>query len=305
MKTVLALLTVTLAEATIGVFVKLVSDDVPILALNFYRVLFATVFLAIALAVTGKKFWKFPDHNARDVLLIAALIGSQISLYNWAISLTTIANAVVFWSIAPFFVFIFSWAFLDEPAKKQYVLIFLVAFLGLFIAEPFGGGHVTGNLIALLTGAVYAGAITYMRHEGKEETGTDVFWYLLIAVVYLLPGIFISGTGPITEISKHGLFGLPVPIIFWAVCLGVISTGLAYFFISVVLRTVSANVYSLVDIIVSPLVAALLGYLVLAEVPSVELVYGGVLLLGSGFWLTRAMSQAEKKKMPPPTSNPR
>ncbi|PSO44649.1 hypothetical protein BRC21_01070, partial [Candidatus Saccharibacteria bacterium SW_7_54_9] len=49
MKTFLSLLAVTLAEATIGVFVKLTGDAVPIFTLNFYRVLFAAFFLGVAM----------------------------------------------------------------------------------------------------------------------------------------------------------------------------------------------------------------------------------------------------------------
>lgn len=305
LKTFLPLLIVTIAEATIGIFVKLASDDIPIISLSFYRVAFAAVFLGVALSFSNRNFWKFPKHNTKDVLLIAALIGSQITLYNWAMTLTTVANAVIFWSIAPFFVFIFSWRFLNEPAKKQYIFIFLLALGGLFIAEPFGGENAAGNSIALLTGAVYAGAVTYMRHEGKEETGTDVFWYLSVASLYLLPSIFFIGTGPIAVISKNTLFGLQVPVLFWAMCLGVISTGVAYYFIAVVLRRINANVYSLVDIIVSPLIAAILAWLVFTEVPSMKVVYGGILLVGSGFWLTYTMMNEQKRSRDKPIATPR
>ena len=45
MKAALALGVVTVAEATIGIFVKLTGDAVPVLALNFYRVFFAVLLL--------------------------------------------------------------------------------------------------------------------------------------------------------------------------------------------------------------------------------------------------------------------
>lgn len=295
MKTFLALLTVTLAEATIGVFVKLTDGAVPILTLNFYRVFFAALFIAAAMMFINKNFWKFPKNNTRDILIIGGLIAAQISFFNIAMTLTTIANAVIFWSIAPFFVFIFSWWFLNEKAHKHHVLIFLIALVGLFIAEPFGGGNAIGNVIALFTGVIYAGAITYMRHEGKTETSNDVFWFMVTATIYLLPALFIFGPGPLAETSSYTLFGLAVPNVLWVMGLGVISTGVAYLFISFVLKTINANVYSLVDIIVSPIVAGILAFLIFNEVPSLNVVYGGALLLMSGFWLTRSMSVSKKK----------
>lgn len=80
----------------------------------------------------------------------------------------------------------------------------------------------------------------------------------------------------------------------WPVCLGVVSTGFAYFGISLVLKKISANIYSLVDIIVSPIVAATLGSLVFSEVPTQGMILGGGLLLLSGFWLTREMSRGKE-----------
>ena len=72
------------------------------------------------------------------------------------------------------------------------------------------------------------------------------------------------------------------------------STGFSYFGISLVLKRINANVYSLVDIIVSPLVASSLGYLVFGEVPAHSMIFGGGLLLLSGFWLTREMSKGKE-----------
>lgn len=294
MKTFFSLLAVTLAEATIGVFVKLTGDAVPIFTLNFYRVLFAAAFLAVAMSFINSSFWKFPKKNIRDVLIVGVLIAAQISFFNIAMSMAPIANVVIFWSIAPFFVFIFSWLFLGEKARKEHVFIFIIAFVGLVIAEPLQVGSMAGNLIALGDGAIYAGLVTYMRHEGTTESTNDVFWFMVAATVFLLPGLLIFGPGAITAISANSLFGMNVPVLVWVMALGIISTGIAYLFISIVLKTIDANVYSLVDIVVSPVVAAFFGFLIFNEVPSTNIVYGGALLLVSGFWLTRNMSSTKK-----------
>jgi drug/metabolite transporter (DMT)-like permease len=291
MKTLLALAAVTLAEATIGVFVKLTGDAVPIYTLNFYRVLFAALFLAVGMSAISGRFWRLPKDNLRDIVIIGVLVAAQISFFNIAMSLAPIANVVIFWSVAPFFVFIFSWLFLDEPAQRTHIAIFVVAIVGLVIARPLEGGNMLGNVIALGDGAIYAGLVTFMRHERNTESTNDVFWYMLVATILLLPAVFIFGPGAVTAVSAHTLFGLEVPTLLWVIGLGVVSTGVAYMFITIALQRISANVYSLVDIVVSPVVAAVFGYLIFNEVPSTNLVYGGVLLLGSGFWLARTMAQ--------------
>jgi drug/metabolite transporter (DMT)-like permease len=287
------LLLVTISEATIGVFVKLTGGHIPIFTLNFYRVFFALLFLLTVIPFIDRSFWKIPRENVRAILIIGALIAAQISMFNIAMSLAPIANVVVFWSIAPFFVFIFSTIFLKEKIRKEHIFIFLIALTGILLAKPFSGEGMLGNIIALIDGAVYAALVTYMRFENKTESPGLVCWFMLMATIYLLPALFIFGTGDISHTIFYKTLGLEIPVILWVVCLGVISTGVAYLFITLSLKKIEASIYSLVDIIVSPVVAAFFGYIIFTEIPSSNMIYGGALLLISGFWLTNFMTEGE------------
>lgn len=296
MRTILLLLLITLSEATIGVFVKLTDGRIPIQTLNFYALTFAALFLLTTMPLATNARLRLPRGNFMDTGVIGLLIALQISVFNFAMTVAPIANVVIFWSIAPFFTFIFSWLFLGEKAKKTYILIFAVAITGIVLAKPLAGGHMLGNLVALADGAVYAAMVTYMRYEGKTETGNDIAWSMLAGAIILSPFLFISGPGEIAGFIHYEPLGMDLPILLWALCLGVVSTGFAYFGISIVLKTLNANTYALVDIIVSPVVASTLGYLIFNEVPAQGMVYGGALLLGAGFWLTREMSKGPTKK---------
>ncbi|RFF32277.1 DMT family transporter [Wenzhouxiangella sediminis] len=295
MKTFLLLALITVSEATIGVFVKLTDGHIPIHTLTFYAMSFAALFLfAARWAVTGQAP-RFPVGNLKDTIVIGILVAAQGGFFNYAMSLVPIANAVIFWSVAPFFVFLFSWFFLGEKARPAYVAIFGLALIGIVLANPLGEGRQLGNLVALATGAIYAAMVTYMRYEGLTETGNDIAWSLLTAALALSPSLVLFGTGsPFEWLAYSRLGGLEVPVFVWALGLGVISTGFAYFGISIVLRSITANIYSLVDIIVSPVVAATLGWLVFAEMPGQRMIAGGALLLGAGFWLTREMSRGKE-----------
>ena len=191
MSVVLLLALITFSEATIGVFVKLTGDAIPIQTLNFYALSFAAAFLALAIPLTTGRPLRFPGGNVKDTLIIGALIAAQISVFNYAMTLVPIANAVVFWSVAPFFVFVFSALFLGEPAKPSYVLIFGLALAGIVLAKPLAGGEWFGNLVALSTGAIYAAMVTYMRHEGREETGNDIFWSMAAGAILLSPALVV------------------------------------------------------------------------------------------------------------------
>lgn len=289
-KTLLLLALITFSEATIGVFVKLTDGLIPIQSLNFYALTFAAIFLMLVMPrATGQQL-RFPGSNLKDTVIIGALIALQISVFNFAMTLVPIANAVIFWSVAPFFTFIFSAVFLGEKARPSYIVIFALALAGIVLAKPLESGYMYGNLVALGDGAIYAAMVTYMRYEGKTEAGNDIAWSMLAAAILLSPAPIVFGTGAIMATSSYQVLGTELPVMLWVMGLGIVSTGFAYFGISIVLRTLNANVYALVDVIVSPVVAATLAYLIFAEVPAQGMIYGGAMLLGAGFWLTREMS---------------
>ena len=289
------LLLITLSEATIGVFVKLTGDLIPIQTLNFYALSLAAAFLLTTLRISTGHRLHLPFGNLKDITIIGVLIATQISVFNYAMTLVPIANAVIFWSIAPFFTFILSAIFLGERARPIHVAIFALALAGIVIAQPLESGRMLGNLVALGDGAIYAAMITYMRHEGKTETGNDVAWSMLVAALLLAPSLWLFGAGDVTALVPDALLPFDMPVMAAVGGLGLISTGFAYFGISLVLKTIDANLYSLVDIIVSPVVASFLGFLVFREVPGPGMVLGGALLLGSGFWLTHEMSKRRRE----------
>ncbi len=141
MKTWFLLALITMSEATIGVFVKLTDDRIPVQTLTFYAFVFATAFLMLAIPKTNGQSLKFPRKNWKDTFVIGALIAAQSGFFNYAMTLVPIANAVIFWSVAPFFTFILSWLFLGEQAKKSYMVIFAIALVGIVIAKPLEDGY--------------------------------------------------------------------------------------------------------------------------------------------------------------------
>ncbi len=291
MRTVLLLAMITVSEATIGVFVKLVDGRIPIATLNFYAMAFAAAFLLVTVPRATGRPLELPTDNLRDTLIIGVLIATQISVFNFAMTLAPIANVVIFWSVAPFFSFLFAWAFLGERPRRSYVAIFVLALVGIVIAKPLAGGHVAGNLVALGDAAIYAAMVTYLRYEGRTESDYDIPWQMLIAAIVLAPSLLLAGPGePLATIAYPAL-GVELPVLLWAAGLGIVSTGVAYLGIAMVLRRIRADTYTLVDVIVSPVVAATFGWLVFGEVPGTGMIVGGAILLASGAWLSREMAR--------------
>lgn len=282
---------ITVSEATIGVFVKLTDGHVPIATLNVYALALAAAFLFVTVPWASGRRLSFPSDNVRDTLIVGALIATQISVFNLAMTMAPIANVVIFWSVAPFFSFLFAWAFLDERPTWRYAAIFAVALVGIVLAKPLSGGYVAGNLVALADAAIYAAMVTYLRHEGKTEDDPDIPWQIAVAALVLAPSLAIWGPGDPFLVTTHPAIGTPLPVGLWVIGLGVVSTGVAYLGISLVLRRVRADTYTLVDVIVSPVVAAGFGWAIFGEVPGRGMIVGGALLLTSGAWLSREMAR--------------
>lgn len=278
---------ITMFEAMIGIWVKLTGDSVPIYTLNFYRVFFALLTVLIFLVFIDKP--RFIKKELKSNLLIGFFIALQISLFNIAMSLAPVANVVIFWSTYPFFVFIFSKFYLKEKIKRFHVLVFITGLAGLIISQPLSGidEHIIGNVISLSGGLVYAILITYLRKESDDKP-SNVFWYFLFASLFLLPAVFIFGTGNLFSVSQANLFGLSYqfPPIIWVLGLGVISTGIVYILMRYMLNIMKAGVYSVFDVIISPVAAALFAFLILQQIPGTEKIIGGSILLLASFLLT-------------------
>lgn len=289
----LPLAIITVAEATIGIFVKLAGNAVPIYTLNFYRMFFALLLLLAVMPFVDRGFWRVNRGEAKPIIIIGGLIALQISLFNIAMSMAPIANVVVLWSTYPFVVFLLSARMKEEQFRKIHIPIFLLALVGILVAEPLSGGTITGNLISLFGGIVYGSLISYMRYEQQTESSGAIFWFILAATMFLFPALFIFGSGSIFSPAPATLFGatVTVPAIVWVASLGVISTGVSYLFIAYALKRIPAGVYSLVDVIVSPVVAAFFGLIILSEMPPISMVYGGAIVLTAGFWLATDLSR--------------
>jgi drug/metabolite transporter (DMT)-like permease len=285
------LILITIFEALIGIWVNLIGESVPIWTVNFYRVFFA--FLTVAIVVPFWRTIKFKKSEIKSNLFIGVFIAMQISVFNIAMSLAPVANVVIFWSINPFFVFLYSVFFLKEKIKKTHVWVFLFGLIGLIISEPFAGidEHVLGNSIALFSGLVYATLVTLLR-KNKADRPENVFWYLLFAAVILTPAVIINGFGNLWSSDQVSLFGnsYELPAILWVLGLGVISTGLVYIFMRLTLSKITASLYAIFDVIVSPVAAGIFAYSILSEEPSRQVIIGGIILVLAAFYLSLDMA---------------
>lgn len=260
----------------IGIFVKQVSGEMHYMAINFYRAFFGFVFLLAVVPLLGKRLWPVSKKDLKEYAFVGLLFAVSFSLTNTSMVFAPIQNVVFLLALTPFSVMLFASLLLKERITTTKIVTLLLAIAGLAIMNPFKlGGYMLGNGLAL--GAVFVNGflITQMRKEDQTHDISDVVWFMLFASLFLLPSVFVFGFG--TEIGMAGFKNV--------IMLGVLCTGAAYLFYNLSLKRIEAEMGSIIELIVTPLVAVALAVVIVDEALLPTTVLGGSFLLLAGLFL--------------------
>ena len=211
-----------------GLCIKLIPDWSG-LALNAGRNGIALVVYVIFFAATRHK----PRFN-RWIFLGACCVCATNVLFAVANKMTTAANAIVLEYTAPIFVILLSAIFLRCRPDRLDLAACAVVFLGVlcFFLESLGGGHLSGDLLALLSGVTYGG-VFMLNEVPNGDPISSVFWSAMMSTLIGLPQMVqqprLEGTALVSMLV-----------------LGVFQLGLAFVFLTVGLKTTSSITASLV-----------------------------------------------------------
>ncbi len=273
-----------LCLSTIGVLVKLIGDSIPVMSLNFLRIFIGFVFLLIFVPFIDRKWYKVSKKDLKEYFIIGIIYALSLSLYTAANIFASVQNAVLINYSYPFFVLIFGYFFLKENITRTKIVTLIIAFVGLYIINPFQFGENNfGNILALMGAFCYGILIVGMRKENKNHSIGDVIWFLFFASLILLPFPIMDGFG-----------NLSLEIWTYIILLGVVSTGLAYIFYNLALEKIEAEMGSIIATIITPLVSIILAIIIIGEQVNNNTIIGGSLLILSGIYLE--MHNKKKKK---------
>jgi drug/metabolite transporter (DMT)-like permease len=203
-------------------------------------------------------------------------------LFVLATKATTAANAIFLQATAPIYMaFLGPWL-LREQVKRRDLLLLPV--LGLGLALCFVGAErpqatapapLTGNILALLSGAAWALTLTGLRFMGRREaaggpgSASAVLLGNMIACVAILPWAL-----PVAEVSPRDALVIAY--------LGIVQIGVAYVCLTAALRHVDAMAATLL-LFVEPVLNPVWAYLVHGEVAGPLALAGGLLILAGTF----------------------
>jgi len=256
---IMAVAACALLWSTGGLFIKIISWNP--FALAGMRSLVGG--LVILVWVRRPRFtWSFAQ-VAGAVCYAGCMIG-----FVAANKLTTAANAIMLQYTAPLYAAIFGWIFLKERvnALDWIAIAVVLGGMALFFMDKLAPGNMLGNLIAILSGVFFAGAIVSFRAQKNTSSLESILLSHAITLVVSIPFLFHGWP------TRAGWAGIGA--------LGIFQIGISSILLSYGVRHVTA-LQSLLTSVLEPIFNPIWVFLFLGEVPGPRALVGGAIILAA------------------------
>ncbi|MEM9509467.1 MAG: DMT family transporter [Cyanobacteria bacterium P01_E01_bin.35] len=241
---------------------------------------------ALVLLPTWKDL-KFPQiqaeaHSLGLYYAIAAGICLAAHFATWITSLayTSIAASTVLVTTNPIWVGLFSWWWYRERLTRQGVVAILLALVGgIIIALSNGNDSVSyensmlGNSLALL-GAIMSSLYIIFGSQAQQR-GLNTRSY--IAIAYSTAAVCLL---PMPLIYHTSYLGYSQSIYIYVLSMAIMSQVVGHTSLNWSVRWISPTLVSL-SLLFEPVVASVFGAIIFQEIPSFNVLLGGVIILGA------------------------
>jgi len=270
-KAILLMLFSAFTFSAMQIIVKLLPE-IPLMEKVFFRNFISLIIAFIVIKKNNLSY--FGNKENRKYLFFRYLFGfTGIVLFFYATTQMFAADAAMLNKLSPIFVIILAHFFLKEKINKTKIIVMAISILGalLIIKPQFNLSvipAVSGFVSAVLSGAAYV-FITVIGD--RESIYTTVFYYSFLSSVSCLPFFVFSFAVPnLYELFMLVLLGL-------LAAFGQIALTSAYNS----WEASEVSIYDYSNIIFS----SLLGYIFLSEMPDMQSIFGGILILSASLIL--------------------
>ncbi|MEX0809439.1 MAG: EamA family transporter [Dongiaceae bacterium] len=237
--------------------------------LLFYRsiIFSATLLLWLVLRYRTKLPQAFRQVGWMGIL-IAAVMGTSFVGYLLALTLTTVATAMVVMAAGPVCVALMGWAILKERVGPRTWFAIAVAVAGLIVTviEGIGGGSLAGILFAFLAIFTFSLMIVLLRGGRKID---------------MLPAAFIAGLiSAAIAATQVDSFALTPHDFNIALILGIVQNAGGFVLLALGTRYVPVAQIGLLGL-TEPVLAILWAWLGANEVPTMLTLIGGICVIGA------------------------
>lgn len=226
-------------------------------AAGFWRLLIALPLLAAIARRAGGPI----GAPSRLALLAGVLFALDLGFWHYGVALTTVANATVLTNLTPVVVTAFAWIFLRQRPAKLFLAAVALAVAGAWtmaaakgVGDP-GVNPPLGDALSLLTALWYALYLLAVGQARRKDGAARVMFWSTLTGAPLLLAAALALREDILPGSAAG----------WAACVGLALVHVAgQGSIAWSLGRLPAATTSVV-VLIQPVVAALLGWLLFAE----------------------------------------
>jgi len=286
-------LAAVLFTSSSSIFIRL--SAMPPLVIAFYRMVFAAAFLALPF-VLRKYRAQLVSVTRRDLLLCGVsgvALAAHFATWIASLSLTTVMASTVLVSCSPFFVALINAAVFRKKPGKTLLLCLAVAFAGTLVITTGTGngfGSLAGNLLAL-AGAATVSIYLIIGQEVRKRVTTAPYAFLVYTAAALaLLALNVASSQPL---APHSAVDFGIVAAMAIVC----SVG-GHTLYNMLLRFHGAFLVSLATLC-EPLFASLLAAIILSEIPQLQTIAGGALVIAG---LAGYIGNANKQKTPSSSS---
>ena len=249
--------------------------------LSLYRALLAACMIGLFLFVTGRKL---PVKSLKKELLLLMCSGACMA-FNWillfeAYKYTTVAIATLSYYFAPVLVTVASSVLFREKLTKKNTLCFSMSTLGIVIITGISGlsggsNNMLGILFGLGAAVLYASCIL-LNKSIKGVGGIErTFLQFLSAILVMVPYVALTSGVTVQNMDLTGWVCLLV--------VGLVHTGITYCMYFTAVEHIPGQAVAILSYI-DPLVAVIIGVVILGEPLTVSQLIGGTLILGFTLW---------------------
>lgn len=255
------------------IFVRL--TDVGYTAAGFWRV-------ALSLPILALLWWprRAPTDGQGKLPLKWLLLGgvffaADLAVWHQSIRFTSIANSTLLANLSPIFVTAGSVWLFAEHVNRRFLAGLAVALAGsaLLVASSFRVSLATvgGDVLGVVAAVFYAGYLLVVSRERKRASASAVMWWTSLAsAALLLPAALIAGETLWPQSAQGWAVLVGLAVLAQVLGQGLIAWGMAHLPAS----------FSSVSLLVQPVAAAGLAWIILAEPFGVLQAIGGIVVLG-------------------------
>lgn len=256
------------------IFVRL--SEVGPISTAFWRVTLAIPFFWFCLPSRNREKIKNSQENHVSIgwlITPGIFFGAGLSLWHLAIQYTSVANSTLLANFAVILVSLFAWHYWKERFGPSFVIGAAFALFGIALLVGIDYGNFdqrTGNFIALIAAVGYAAYLISIKKVRKNiSTQKIMYWSTISCSMTLLPIMLLSNETVMPQTANGWwiLFGLAFAAHFAGQ--GLITYAIAHLPAS----------FSAVNLLLQPVIAAILAWVLLSEALSGLQIAGGMIVL--------------------------